>query len=266
MILKYRWQLKEIQLDVFSYEDVGAFLRFLSEEVKISEQVHISSIIEQLFTVVDPVNVGTAKRASELSTEVGTRLLSLHMTDPEGKSLAPQIAANLNKSFFAHGDAVSRTRARELQLKIANDDPVLESLMWKSYLAIEQYMRLREPFKPMEHFLKDPNAVASINVKQPLNLPPNTPNQLAQQIWQQAANQALQRAQQSAVEVDYSVVNAVVESARLATEFRTTGKISAYRSSPGELQLTAVDHSSGWKNINIPSDSLLDLHDIDEEE
>jgi hypothetical protein len=43
-----------------SYEDVGAFLRFLATEVKVTEQVHVSAIIEKLFSVVDPVHVGAA--------------------------------------------------------------------------------------------------------------------------------------------------------------------------------------------------------------
>ena len=34
--------------------------------MKISEQVHISTVIEKLFSVVDPVHVGAAKRASQL--------------------------------------------------------------------------------------------------------------------------------------------------------------------------------------------------------
>src|SRR5437867_6633014 len=38
----------------FSYEDVGAFLRFLVEEAKISEQAHATGIVEKLFSVVDP--------------------------------------------------------------------------------------------------------------------------------------------------------------------------------------------------------------------
>ena len=52
----------------FSYEELGAFLRFLSEEAKISEQVHTVTIVEKLFNTIDPLIVGKSKRASELST------------------------------------------------------------------------------------------------------------------------------------------------------------------------------------------------------
>src|SRR3984893_3033231 len=39
----------------FAYEDVGAFLRFLTGELKITEQAQLSGVIEKLFSVVDPV-------------------------------------------------------------------------------------------------------------------------------------------------------------------------------------------------------------------
>jgi hypothetical protein len=234
----------------FSYEDVGAFLRFLSNEVKISEQVHISTVIDKLFSVVDPVNVGAAKRASELSSSVGERLLLMHMTGSEDKSRARQIAENLNKSFFAHGDAVSRKRARELQLKITPEDKELEKLLWEGYLGLESYMEMRKPFNPLYHYLNDQAAAASLAPQAPLRLPPDTPPQIAQQVWQTAAQQALQNSKNAAIEVGYSLVNALLESTRVASEFRTTGRLSACRNIKGEIQLSGTDLSSGWRRLD----------------
>jgi hypothetical protein len=234
----------------FSYEDVGAFLRFLTSEVKVTEQVHISAIIEKLFSVVDPVNVGAAKRASELSSDVGERLLLMHMTSAEDKARARQIAENLNKSFFAHGDAVSRKRARELQLKVAKDDPKLEALMWDAYLGIESYMQLREPFNPLQHYLRDPAGATALAPPAPLVIPPNTPPQIAQQLWQAAAQQAMQNLAGSAVEVGYSLVNAILEGTRRASEFRTSGKLTAARNAKGEIQVAGTDSESAWKRID----------------
>ncbi len=51
----------------FSYEEVGAFLRFLGEDAGIREQVHVTRISDALFKVVDPLSIGASKRASELS-------------------------------------------------------------------------------------------------------------------------------------------------------------------------------------------------------
>ena len=233
----------------FAYEDVGAFLRFLSSEAKISEQIHVSAVIEKLFSVVDPVNLGGAKRASELSSAVGERLLLMHMTGGEDKARAREIAEGLNKSFFAHADAVSRTRARGLHLKIAEDDAELEKLMWEVYLGLEGYMELRTPFNHLQHYLADAEGAKTLRPPGPLAIPPNTPPAVAQQLWQGVAQQAMQKLTDAAVEVEYSVVNAVVESSRIASEFRTTGKISASRNSTGEIQISATDTASEWKRV-----------------
>lgn len=233
----------------FAYEDVGAFLRFLGTEAKISEQAHISTVIEKLFSVVDPVHVGAAKRASELSSSVGERLLLMHMTESEDKTRAKQIAENLNKSFFAHGDAVSRSRAKELQLKIADEDPQLEKLMWEAYLGLESYMELRTPFQPLQQYLRDPSGAAALRPPAPLVVPPNTPPQVAQQLWQAAAQQAMQNLANAAVEVTYSLVNALLESTRVASEFRTSGTLTASRNINGEIQLSGTDRESGWRRL-----------------
>jgi len=156
----------------FSYEDVGAFLRFLAEDVRITEQVHVSAIVDRLFSAVDPLNVGAARRASELSSSVGERLLLMHMKSVEDRARAKQIAEDLNKSFFAHGDAVSKSRAQALKLKIADGDKTLEGLIWSAYLGLESYMELRRPFIPLQHILADPQAAAALRATAPLVLPP----------------------------------------------------------------------------------------------
>lgn len=238
----------------FSFEDVGAFLRFLKDEVGISEQAYVTAVVDKLFSVVDPVNVGGAKRASELSTDVGERLLQMHMTSAEDKPKARGIAEGLNKTFFAHGDAVSKTRARTLQLKLAGDDRRLEGLIWDAFLGLEAYMECRSPFKPLEHFVANGGALA-VAAKPALSLPQNTPPQLQQQLWQQVAQDALNALANPAVEVKYSLVHAVVESVRLASENRTEGTLTAARAAGGEIQVIATDTASGWRALPVLSGS-----------
>ncbi len=202
---------------------------------------------------MDPVNVGAAKRASELSSDVGERLLLMHMTSSEDKGKARRIAENLNKTFFAHGDAVSRKRAKELNLKIAPEDAKLEALLWEAYLGLESYMQLREPFNPLHIYLRDAAGAAALAPPGPLVIPPNTPPELAQGLWNAVAQQAMQNLANNAVEVGYSVVNAILESTRLASEFRTTGKFTAARNIQGAIQLAGTETDSGWKQVNPPA-------------
>jgi hypothetical protein len=231
----------------FAYEDVGAFLRFLESEAKITEQTHLSSIIDKLFSVVDPVHIGAAKRASELSSSVGERLLLFHMTGSEDSPRAKQIAENLNKSFFAHADAVSRKRARDLQLKVNDSDTALEGLMWNAYLGLEAYFEIRTPFVPLQVYLANPAAATAVRPIAPAAIPANAPQQVVQQIWQGIAQQAMQTA--AGVEVPYSVVNAVIESTRAASECRTSGRLFGYRNATAQIQLSSVDTESRWRQI-----------------
>jgi hypothetical protein len=234
----------------FAYEDVGAFLRFLTTEVKITEQVHTTAAIEKLFSVVDPVHVGAAKRASELSSAIGERLLLTHMQG-EHKIQAKQIAENLNKSFFAHGDAVSRTRARELKLRVAPSNLDLEKLMWAAYLGIESYLELQRPFAHLQVYLSNAVAAASLVPAPALNLPVDMPPPLAQQAWQAAANQALQN-QAPTPEVPFVTKNALIESTRVASEHTTEGKISGFKTQTGDIKLSVVISAATWNDVPEP--------------
>lgn len=81
------------------------------------------------------------------------------------------------------------SRARDIQLKIAENSPDLEALMWAAYLGLESYMELREPFKAVKYFM-DNGGKAAIAPKPPLKMPPNATPQLVQAAWNQAAQNA----------------------------------------------------------------------------
>jgi hypothetical protein len=234
----------------FAYEDVGAFLRFLVTDVGITEQAFTATGIDKLFSAVDPINVGAAKRASELASTIGERLLRTHMTG-EDKLQAKEIAENLNKTFFAHGDAVSRTRAKELKLKVSESNADIEKLLWEAYLGIESYLQLREPFDALQHYLTDPAAAAALGTAPALILPANTPPQLAQQAWQAALNQAIQN-QAQPIQVHYTTRNALIESTRVSSEHRTEGKIGASFMPNGEIRMSVVNSFAAWSKVEEP--------------
>jgi hypothetical protein len=235
------------QVRQFAYEDVGAFLRFLRDEVEVSEQQHTTALVEKLFAAVDPIHIGSAKRASELASQIGERLLKLHMVE-EDKVKAHQIAKDLNKSFFAHGDAVSRSRAKELHLKVAGSDPVLEALIWKAYECIEGYMEIRKPFIPIEHCLADALAAAALNPIPGPTIPANAPPQVVQAIWQTAVQIAGQTPT-APIEVPYRLVGAIAESTRVASCFAVSGDLMPARGANNEISITRIDKKVGWEPV-----------------
>lgn len=241
----------------FAYEDVGAFIRFLQEEGRITEQIHLSSLLNRLIDDVDPVAIGFAKRASELSREVGERLLLTHMDSPQEESRASQIAEDLNKSFFAHGDAVSRSRARELQLQIADDDPDLEKLVWEAFLGIESYMELRQPLNFNIHYLSNAAAAQAVLPVGPAQVPPNAPQQVRQAIWNTVIQNALQPHNPAAY-VPISYVLALIESPRLAAEYRVSGNIFGFRGPDNALKLSMDQTENGWTALPSPPEQAQD--------
>lgn len=235
----------------FAYEDVGAFLQFMVEEGKLTEQAYVSSVLEKLLSTVNPLSVGAAKRASDLSSDVGARLLTMHMSSAEEKPRVTDIAKDLNKSFFAHGDAIPRDRARDLGLKIANSDEEMEALIWQAYLGIESFMELRQPYNDLDIFLSDKNAADSLKPLAPLQLPANAPQAVQQQAWNAVAQTAITAAQQAGHEVPYSTVQAVIESPRCASEYRTDGTVGAVRVAGGQIQISKTQLKSCWRAVNI---------------
>jgi hypothetical protein len=196
------------------------------------------------------VNIGAAKRASALSAEVGARLLSTHM---KYERKANQIALNLNRAFFAHGDAVSRTRAKELDLAVAAEDAALERLIWQAYLELEAHMELRKPFNPLAEFHADAGGAASLIPTASLNLPPNTPPQAADQIWNAVLNQAIQAANGPGVQVEREVLAAVIESPRWASQYRIRRQITAARLPSRDIKVWMTDVESAWEPVPLPT-------------
>jgi hypothetical protein len=173
------------------------------------------------------------------------------MANTEEQVEAGKIAQDLNKGFFAHGDAVSRSRALELRLRIADRDKNLEGLMWTAYRGIEDYMELRHPFNPLSVYLANTSASQTLNPTAAIQFPPNAPAQLIENVWNAWAQQALQQAKISGIEVPFSVVNAIIESSRLASEYRSEGKIFAYRDAGAQVQVSVTVTESGWKRVQL---------------
>ena len=85
-------------------------------------------------------------------------------------------------------------------------------------------MLVRKPWNPLQELLSDANAAAGLQPVAPIRLPADTPPQVAQQIWNNVMQQALQKCECRGYSV--SMPMAVCESVRIASEFRSEGKLS----------------------------------------
>jgi hypothetical protein len=234
----------------FAFEDVGAFLRFLREDARISEQAHLGPIVEKVFGagMGSFMTIGLAKRSSDLASDMGERMLRMHMRGAKAASRAKEIAKSLNRGSLHHGDSLSRERARKLGLPISKNDEALEALLWTALEKIEDVFDSRSQFDMLSTFCADQAAANSIAPAAPLVLPPNTPQQAADNAWNAVLNNAIQRAATgTGREVPFQLAFALVESPRKQRIMESHGKISAARIGL-DVKSSAIFTRIGWRD------------------
>lgn len=227
----------------FAYEDLSAYTKFLKEEGGLSEQSEKAPLLEKLVNEIQPSVIGASKRSSLQSKIMAEKLLKLHMTGNESQK-AEAIAEKLNKSYFSHGHAVSRTEAIELGLKISDSDEKLESLIWDVFQNFEEEMEMRDAFDPIMHYLSDPASNILLSSPPIISMPGNTPQAAQQQVWQQVLS-SIQAT--NGPTVDFSHFLASVESKNLVAKFLTQGKLFGTRQPDLNFLIGRPVLKAGWE-------------------
>jgi len=134
----------------FSTEDVSAFLDFVRDTLRITDQEHVRALFELTCNEVGSLGIGFSARSSKLAVDLGERLLALHMTDDESKVKLRSIVENMSRKFQSHAYPVSRTEALAIGLPVNEErDLELEELMWSAWLNLEEDLKENEPFDPI---------------------------------------------------------------------------------------------------------------------
>jgi serine dehydrogenase proteinase len=172
--------------------------------------------------------IGVAARSAQLARTMSEKLLRLHMKTEGQTQKAKIISEALNTKYFHHGYPLSRSEAKEIGLPVAASNPPIEELMRKIWLDIEQELKLREPFSPLNILKNDPACAALFSPVVPgaaqLGVPPAKLTQ----------------------------IGSVMESHRHATRFILEGDILAMRLPDLNLKISVVQHKEGWLDMPIP--------------
>src|ERR1043166_7401975 len=102
----------------FSTEDISAFLDFVRDNLKITDQKHIRALFELTCKEVGSLGIGFTARSSKLAVDLGERLLAMHMKDDDSGSKLRSIVENMSRKFQSHSYPVNRTEALELGLLV----------------------------------------------------------------------------------------------------------------------------------------------------
>jgi len=237
----------------FGSEDLTEFLRFIKENVGLSDQEHLKSAFELFCKESGAVPIGIAARAAQLSLSMGEKLLRMHMKDAEGQK-AKVIAETLKTKFFTHGYPLGRKEAKEIGLKVVEPDNNLERLIWEVWLDLEDEMKCRTPFNAMEEVAKSPIAAHLFAAVPQVSIPSGLPPEVLQQVIQQVIQQVLQ--QTSVINlppVEYELCRAIIESMKLASSYISRGKIFARREVDLKISLNILALFEGWQKRDLPN-------------
>jgi hypothetical protein len=234
----------------FSTEDITAFLDFVRDTLKITDQEHIRMLFEITCKEVGSLGIGFTARSSKLAIDLGERLLALHMKDDESRSKLRSIVENMSRKFQSHSYTVNRTEALEIGLPVnKNRDKVLERLMWDLWIKIEMGLKENAPFEPLFELLNSAEGAKLLAPVPLINLPMAA---AASAHFQTTINDVNANATVTVNPVDFEHINAIVESSRLASAHVSKGKILATRNPDLMIRYNMVQTSRAWERLEKP--------------
>jgi hypothetical protein len=244
-------QITNIQKQTrFGSEDVRAFLRFAREEVGLTDQKPLRDLFLKFSEEVGFVGVGVAARSAQLTVGMAENMLRLHMTGADAAQNARAIAESLGTKYFHHGYPLSRSEAKTIGLSVVDRDPEFERLLWAVWSDIEDDLKLREVYSPLG-LVRDNAACTDLFSPVPqMHIPPGAPPQLVQALIQQFLAQT---SAQVVPPTPFDNTLALMESTRLASRFRSSGSIFAFRQPDLEFKIQVVSERVGWLDVPVLS-------------
>jgi hypothetical protein len=233
----------------FSTEDISAFLDFVRDNLKITDQEHVRMLFELTCKEVGSLGIGFTARSSKLAVDLGERLLALHMKDDESRSRLRTIVQNMSRKFQSHAYPVSRKEALEIGLPVKRDrDKELEKLMWNVWLNLEQELKERAPFDFVIELLKSAEAPKLLGPVPQIDLPICA---AASAHFQTSIDDVNKNSKVKINPVDFEYTDALVESSRLSHAHVTRGKILSCRNPDLMIHWNRLITSQEWEKLPV---------------
>lgn len=229
--------------DQIGVEDVMAYIKFVQEHVKVTDQVELAKLAIELGRHVPPPALGSVYRAHSHIRDVAKKLLSVRHPDHAFPTdQIEEVVQVLAERVFQHGHAIGRSEASKMGLNIERAEEPLEDALWSLYEEYETSLDLLEPFDIRKflppgveekeetvqmgavesvgmahHFTgqfsarvkREIPSQVPINISANITLPPNIPAEALPAAVQQVLQQHLQQFQNDAA----GIVSAQVQAA-----------------------------------------------------
>lgn len=132
-----------------SVEDIMAYVRFLKDEVGLSDQNVLGTQAASLTDKLSPQILGKIYRGHSHIRSVARKLLEAHSAKFEIDGPAIDVIVDtLAEKTFEHGHAIGRREAREIGLNIVEPEKTCEDLIWSIFEEYENLFCLNSPIDP----------------------------------------------------------------------------------------------------------------------
>jgi hypothetical protein len=157
--------------DTINVEDVMAYIRFVRDEVGLTDQSALSTTLERLSVRLDAVGLGSVHRTRTHIRDVAHHMMTSRSKPPTDRVMET-IVDTLAERVYAHGHAIGFKEARDIGLPVINADEATDAGMWRLLERYEGDMKLREPMDPVsaigDEEVHRENAVIAITDSGPL--------------------------------------------------------------------------------------------------
>jgi hypothetical protein len=130
--------------DTINVEDVMAYLRFVRDEVGLTDQSALSTTLERLSARLDAVGLGAVHRTRTHIRDVAHHMMTSR-SEPPTDRVMETIVETLAERVYAHGHAVGFGEAKDIGLPVAMADDPTDAAMWSLLEQYETDMMLRDP-------------------------------------------------------------------------------------------------------------------------
>jgi hypothetical protein len=234
----------------FSTEDISAFLQFVRDDLRITDQEHIRMLFELTCKEISSLGIGFTVRSSKLATDLAERLLGLHMRSDEDRPRIRTIVENMSRKFQSHAYPVSRTEAIDIELPVNKErDEKLEKLMWQAWIDLETELKENIPFDPIMELLNSPEAPTLLAPVPQLDLPMCAS---ATASYQNTVSDIKAVATSSVKPVDFEFTYTIVESTRSSQAQVAKGKLLACRNPDLMINWNMLITSRDWHDLPKP--------------
>src|SRR5258706_16350387 len=122
-------------LFAISVEDVSAYCKVISEELRISHEDELIQAVLALTEKVHPLALGNVQRSHNQARMMARKVLKRHMPTEADEHEITKIIDTLKSNPFFHGHPINRDEAKQdLELKVIKPPQDSESLMWHYYI------------------------------------------------------------------------------------------------------------------------------------